>query len=298
MMTTSNKVNDNIEAETNYTYHELDDEEFLLAFISDIEKNHGELSYSIPNTIILILQSYLKIFYPIVIDNGSGWIKAGFCGDDAPRAVLPTIVGRKKMIAIDDTAADESQIAIRDCYVGDEAVSKRDILTLKYPIEHGIICNWDDCEKIWHHTFYNELKISPQEHKILLTEAPFGGKANREKLVQIMFETYNVNGLYVAIDAVLALYASGRTTGLVISSGTGLSHTVPIYEGYALPHATMRYDVAGKNVTEYLQQILTNATFTDAAEPEVWNDIKEKLCYVAVDFEQELKQQRVRARMN
>ena len=222
----------------------------------------------------------------IIIDNGSGYCKAGFSGEEGPRAVFPAIVGRPKNPGI-MVGAEK-----KDFFVGLQAEEKRGILHLAYPIEHGIVTDWNDMEKIWDHTFTNELRVTPEEHNVMLTEAPINPKHNREKMAQIMFETFNVQGLYIAIQAVLSLYSAGKFTGIVCDSGDGVTHMVPIYDGYSLPHCVLRMDLAGRDVTDFLIKILNevNVSLTTSAEREIAKDIKEKTCYVALDPETEINE--------
>lgn len=224
-----------------------------------------------------------KIKTTCVIDVGSGNCKAGFAGEEAPRCVFPSIIGRPK------TKNVMSGTEHQDVYVGEEALQKRGILKVTYPVAHGVVQDWDDMERIWSHTFYNGLRIVPAEHAVLLTEAALNPKANRENMTQIMFETFYVPAMYVSTQAVLSLYASGRTTGIVCDSGDGVTHVVPIYEGYAMPHSVTRSNFAGRDLTNYLMKLMAERgpALTTSGEREIVRDIKEKCCYVAEDFEKE-----------
>merc|ERR1711981_555003 len=221
----------------------------------------------------------------VVVDNGSGMMKAGCSGEDAPKVTFSSVVGYPKQ----KTALVGTD---KDYYIGEEAQQKRGILILKYPLEHGIVQNWEDMEKVWRHTFDNELRMVVGDENegdedctgVLLTEAPMNPKENRERMTQIMFETFTARRFYVAIQAVLSLYASGRTTGDVVS------HTVPIYEGYSMPHAIQRINLAGRDLTDYICKILTESKINlhTSAERMSAMKIKEELCYVSMNFEEEV----------
>jgi len=151
--------------------------------------------------------------------------------------------------------------------------------------------NWDDAEKIFHHTFYNELRVAPEEHPVLISIPPNIPKANKEKLTQIMFETFNVPALYLCDQAALALYASGRVTGIVVLMGEGSTLITPIYYGHVLPHNICALPIGGRDLTDLLMKKLTERgySFTTNAEREIVRDIKEKYCYVALNFEEEIE---------
>jgi actin-related protein len=204
---------------------------------------------------------------PIVIDNGSCTCKAGISGDESPKCIFSSVINHRNLSNN------------KDFFIGNEAQSARDIFTIKNPIVRGIITNWDEMEKIWHHIFHAELKVTPEEHQVLLTEAPLNPKGNREKMSEIMFEKFNVPAMFVAIPAVLSLYGSGRTTGLVLDSGHGVTHVVPVYDGYHIHNAIIRSNFAGQDLNGYLMKLLKRKL------PEsVVQNIKEDLCFVEEDM--------------
>jgi actin-related protein len=193
---------------------------------------------------------------PIVIDQGSGWVKAGFSSSTLPSLVIPTQVEKKNQE--------------KSYYL--------------FPIEHGIVTNWDAMEKLWS-SIFSQLGALPEHHPVLITEAMLGPKANREKLAEIMFEKYHSQSLLVAIQAVLTLIASGRTTGIVWESGDGISHSCPIYEGYLLPHAVNSFYIGGQVLTDYLHQMLINRGIV--LTKDTVRKMKEEICDVSLNFENE-----------
>mmetsp|Transcript_39982 Transcript_39982/g.98065 ORF Transcript_39982/g.98065 Transcript_39982/m.98065 type:complete len:394 (+) Transcript_39982:38-1219(+) len=223
----------------------------------------------------------------VVCDNGTGFVKCGFAGANFPTAIFPSMVGRP-ILRFEEKI---DNVEIKDIMVGDEAAKLRMMLQLTYPLENGIVRNWDDVLHVWDYTFNERLGITPGECKILLTEPPQNPKSNREKLVEVMFEKYGFAAAYVAIQAILTLYAQGLFSGVVVDSGDGVTHVVPVYEGFSLPHLTRRLDVAGRAVTRYLIKLalLRGYAFNRTADFETVRQIKEQLCYVAYDTAFEMK---------
>ncbi|XP_015258599.1 PREDICTED: actin, cytoplasmic-like [Cyprinodon variegatus] len=208
----------------------------------------------------------------VVIDNGSGTFKAGIAGNDAPSHVLQSIYGYHKYTT---------------SFVGNEAQKKRGILAVKYITDNNFETDWEELENLWIHAFNSLLQINPEEYPILMSENAMTPKVHREKKAQILFEDFKVPALYLANQSVLSLYSSGRTTAIVIET------IVPLY-GKRYPFPVIWVDLCGREnigLTKYLVRILTERGnyFRTTAEHDIVRDMKEKLCYVALDFEKEMQ---------
>ncbi|XP_060845430.1 actin-like [Rhopalosiphum padi] len=222
----------------------------------------------------------------IVCDNGSYSVKAGFSNENFSRIIIPTIVGipkDKKIITIPEYGENI-------VFPGEPAIRNKDILNTICPIRNGIISDWDTMEQIWYHMYYEELKVPPENYNILHTEVDMNSKSLREKMFETMFELFNVPNTAVIPKSVLALYSSGRTTGLMVDSGYDYTQIMPIFEGYPLHHAMQTISVGGWHVTQYLMELLNNRgySFNSTKDFEILDDIKEKLCYLSLDFKFEI----------
>jgi len=196
------------------------------------------------------------------------------------------MVGRPILRA--EEAVSES-IELKEVMCGDEAAAVLTNLDVRYPVENGIVKSWEDMEHLWNYTFFEKLEIDPADNKILLTEPPMNPVKNREKLVEKMFETYNFGAVNVSIQAMLTLYAQGLLTGVVVDTGDGVTHVVPVWDGFVPQQLIQRLDVAGRHITQYLIKLLMlrGYAFNRTADFDVVRQIKEKFCYVALDIGQE-----------
>jgi len=223
----------------------------------------------------------------IIVDIGSGVTKAGFSGEDGPRSVFDSVIGIPKMPGL---LVGMEQ---KERYVGDEAISKLEIMNFNYPVKKGEIVDWDKYETLLHYLFYTELKVVPEEISILITESPLNPKKNRSKMAEILFETFNVEKIHIANTSMLGLYSYGKTSGLVLDSGFGLTTSVPVYQGYPLPHASQKMKFGGENLSDLLLSMVQyqgiGKNYKGLKGRILADSIKEKLGYVALNSEEEEK---------
>lgn len=202
-------------------------------------------------------------------------------------------------ISVDAPAKNAKKNPCEDLsfYIGDEALARQKTHDINYPIRHGQIDNWDYMEKFWQRSLFQNLKCDPEEHYFLLTEPPMNTPENREYTAEIMFETFNVSGLYIAVQAVLALAASWTSrqvsertlTGTVVDSGDGVTHVIPVADGYVIGSCIKHIPLAGRDITGFIQQLMREREkdIPSIASLETAKAVKEQFCYVCPDVAKE-----------
>ena len=219
-----------------------------------------------------------------VIDNGSGYMKAGFSGEESPRVLFPTIVGKTKVKGI--FVGDEKKESI----IGSEAEKKFGILDISYPIQGGKIVNWNEMERIWTNTFYSELKIAPEEHNILLSESPFTSREDREKTLETMLETFNCASVYIEAQSVLAAYSVGKSTGISVDCGHTSLNFAPVYEGFLIKNCVHHIPIGGKDINDFLINLLmrNGQVIESKMQKQSITKAKELYCYICQNYEDEV----------
>ena len=222
---------------------------------------------------------------PVVIDNGTVFSKIGFAGEDQPRAIIQTLP--RSPIKIKPSDLQETLIEKKP---PTKTIREKGFLEGVSPMKGGVIKDWNAMERFWEYCFYKMLKINPSEHTVILTETALNTKENKNKIMEIMFEVFNVPAVYIGMQAVLSLYATGRMTGCVINSGESVTDIVPICENYVNDQAIQKIELAGQDITKFLQKLMRQAGYPLITEQEkrVLIDIKENECYIAADFEEEI----------
>ncbi|KAI6683368.1 hypothetical protein NL676_029281 [Syzygium grande] len=212
----------------------------------------------------------------IVIDLGSHTCKAGYAGEDAPKAVFPSVVGSIDQMEVDDAANTDTNSGAameakgnvktpdsdknkgkRKLYVGSQALGyRRDHMEVISPFKDGIVADWDIVDNIWDHAFRECLLIDPTEHPMLLAEPSSNPQQQRERAAELMFEKYKVPALFLAKNAVLTSFASGRATSLVVDCGGGSTTVAPVHDGYVLQKAVATSPIGGDFLTDCLLKSL------------------------------------------
>ncbi|XP_051012981.1 actin-related protein T3 [Acomys russatus] len=220
----------------------------------------------------------------VVIDNGSGVIKAGLAGTREPQFIYPNIVGRTKGRG---TSVDCSE---PELCVGDQAQERRSFLSISYPVDRGLISSWGDMEIMWKHIYDYNLNMKASDGPVLVTEPALNPLANRQRTSEVFFENLGVPAFYMSVQAVLALFAAGFTTGLVLNAGAGVTQCVPIFDGHCLSHGVKQLHVAGFDLTSYLMMLLKDdgVMLLRTGDRKIVADIKENACYVAMNYEDEM----------
>ncbi|PQK12930.1 hypothetical protein BB8028_0003g15450 [Beauveria bassiana] len=257
----------------------------------------------------------------VVMDNGTGFSKLGFAGNDSPSFVFPTAiatkgpaaggggsgsgrpaVGNKPSFLTGGAGPASNHLSSKrgtedlDFFIGDEATSAAagPGYGLHYPIRHGQIENWDHMERFWSNSIFKYLRVEPEDHYFLLTEPPLNPPENRENTAEIFFESFNCAGMYIAVQAVLALAASWTSskvtdrslTGTVIDSGDGVTHVIPVAEGYVIGSSIKSIPIAGRDITYFVQSLLRDRGEADSSLKTA-QEIKESYCYVCPDIVKE-----------
>ncbi|XP_069072004.1 actin-like protein 9 [Pleurodeles waltl] len=218
----------------------------------------------------------------IVIDTGSESSKAGFAGQATPLSIVKTVVGYPLEKSLD--SGD-----IRDThFVGQLALDEPHLRIIE-PIKQGMITDWDAAETLWRHILDHELKASPEEHAILLTDPPLNPPTNREKMSEVLFESMNCPCLCVAYQSVLSAYSYGKISGMVVECGHGMTYTAPVFQGHNVLNATERMGASGAELTESLMKMLFRFQHVFAENiKDIMENIKRECCYVALDYEKEM----------
>merc|ERR1719182_929910 len=227
-----------------------------------------------------------------VVDVGTGYTKMGFAGNSEPSYIFPSAIAVKERIG----QAGAKGIEDLDFYIGDDAMNATGYAT-KYPVRHGLVEDWDLMEKFMEQTIFKYLRAEPEDHYFLLTEPPLNTPENREYTAEIMFESFNVPGLYIAVQAVLSFAASWtrrqvgeRTlTGTVIDSGDGVTHVIPVAEGYVIGSCIKHIPIAGRDITYFVQQLLRDREpqIPPAQSLETAKEVKERYSYICPDIVKE-----------